>query len=432
MLNLITSGIIILDTTGFESIDWQSIVKRINDDHLYWDKAKYKVPEAVAAYVSPEAIWGLAKARRHVAERIITLGGHTFRLSQTDKIAAQLHEFDLHLGGSLGGSHTMPDAEKNRYLIGSIMEESIASSQIEGAVTSRVAAKEMLRKSRPPRNNSERMIVNNYLTIQHIVHQRDEPLTPDGLLALHRLITAGTLDKPDEAGQLRQNDDIHVVDVLDGEIIHTPPTFDSLPLFVDALCRFFNGDTPDFFLHPIVRASIIHFFIGYFHPFTDGNGRTARALFYWYLLRRGYWLTEYLSISRVIMQSRNQYYRAFQYVEIDENDLTYFVDYQVKTLTQAYTELKSYIERKNNEKRERIALQRDEGLTPRQAQIVDWLRQDVNITLSVKEIETRLTVSNQTARTDLRTLLELGYIAELSVNRKERHYMPGPRLKKGM
>lgn len=198
------------------------------------------------------------------------------------------------------------------------MEESIASSQIEGAVTSRVAAKEMLWKNRPPRNSSERMIVNNYLTIRHIVDTQRELLTPDTLLTIHRLMTDQTMDKPEEAGQFRQHNDIHVVDAIDGEVVHTPLSFTTLPAFIDDLCRFFNDETPDFFLHPVVKASIVHFLIGYFHPFTDGNGRTARALFYWYLLRKGYWLTEYLSISRVIMQSRMQYYRAFQYTEADE------------------------------------------------------------------------------------------------------------------
>lgn len=45
--------------------------------------------------------------------------------------------------------------------------------------------------------------------------------------------------------------------------------------------------------------------IAYMHPFVDGNGRTARALFYWYMLKSGYWLTEYLSISRVIAKSKS-------------------------------------------------------------------------------------------------------------------------------
>lgn len=243
------------------------------------------------------------------------------------------------------------------------------------------------------------------------------------MLEIHKLITADTLDTIDEAGQLRKHDDIHVVDVLESEIIHTPPTFAVLPAFVDELCGFFNDETPEFFIHPVVKASIIHFLIGYFHPFTDGNGRTARALFYWYLLRKGYWLTEYLSISRVIKDSHAQYYRAFQYVEADENDLTYFVLYQVKTLRRAYDELNEYIDRKNRQRQQLFSLQRDARLSPRQAQIVDWIRDDPNKSLSIKEVEIRLGVSNQTARNDIRALVKAGFLAELPVNSKERHYV---------
>lgn len=409
-----------------ESIEGK-LVDEINREYLYWDKVKYKLA-GIIDETQKTKFWALIKLNRKQNQRTLTFATQRFTYTSTDTINELLHHFDLHLGGSLGGQEAISDAEKHRYLIGSIMEESIASSQIEGAVTSRVVAKEMLRKSRPPRNLSERMIVNNYRTIQHITHIKDNPLTPDTLLELHRLMTADTLDKPEEAGQLRSHDNIHVIDAVEGDIIHTPPSFQTLPAFVDDLCQFFNAETPAFFLHPVIKASIIHFLIGYFHLFTDGNGRTARALFYWYLLRKGYWLTEYLSISRVIMQSRTQYYRAFQYTEIDENDLTYFVLYQVKALDKAYNELKAYIERKNKEKRQLISLQRDEGLTPRQAEMAGWLRDDPNIILSAKEVQTRLGVSNQTARSDIQALVQGGYLAEMAVNRKERHYVRGPRF----
>ncbi|AQG82512.1 cell filamentation protein Fic [Spirosoma montaniterrae] len=377
--------------------------------------------------MDPAILWSIVKHDRLRDRRYLELAGEGFYFTNTDSLQQYLHEFDLNLGGSLGGQETIPETDKHRYLVGSIMEESIASSQIEGAVTSRVVAKDMLRKNRPPRTVSERMIVNNYLTIQHIVKTKNEPLTLDSLLALHRLMIADTMEKPEEAGQLRTNDTIYVVDAVEGDVIHTPPSYTKMGTFVTDLCRLFNDETPDFFVHPVVRASIIHFLIGYFHPFTDGNGRTARALFYWYLLRKGYWLTEYLSISRVIMQSRSQYYRAFQYTEIDENDLTYFVLYQVKTLSKAYDELKKYIARKNAEKRQLLTLQVNEGLSPRQAEIVRWLEENSHATLSAKEVQMRLAVSGQTARNDIKILIDKGYLAELFVNRKERQYIRGPR-----
>jgi Fic family protein len=408
-----------------------TVLNEIDTDYLYWDKVKYKSVADMGDLLTNRDLWMLVKNKRRKEYKKIYVAGETFFYLQNDPLNERLHQFDLNLGGSLGGQQPIPDVDKHRYLLGSIMEESIASSQIEGAVTSRVVAKEMLRKERPPRTVSERMIVNNYQAIQYIDAHKHERLTAENLLTIHRLMTDQTLDNPEEAGQLRQKDDVHVVDAIDGEIIYTPPASASIPLFVDELCRFFNDESPDYFLHPVVKASIIHFLIGYFHPFTDGNGRTARALFYWYMLRKGYWLTEYLSISRVIKESRGQYYRAFQYAELDENDLTYFVLYQVKTLSKAYDELTKYLARKQEEKQVILALQRSEKLSPRQAQIVDWLRHEPNASLSAKEVENRLGVSNQTARTDIQALIKAGYLDELVINRKERNYVRGPKLVTG-
>ncbi|CAN5501364.1 Fic family protein [soil metagenome] len=407
----------------------KGIIRKINDDYLYWSDVKYKVPAEYKDLLTPVDLWAIVKEDRFHDRRYFEVGNEGFYFTKTDSLDQQLHEFDLHLaGGVYEQTASFTETDKNQYLIGSIMEESIASSQIEGAITSRLAAKEMLRKNRPPRNTSEQMIVNNYTTIQHIVRMKKQPLTSSSLLELHRLMTIETMNNPLEAGQLRVHDNIYVVDAIEGGIIHAPPAHTVLPTFVADLCQLFNDETPDFFVHPVVKASIIHFLIGYFHPFTDGNGRTARALFYWYLLRKGYWLTEYLSISRIIMQSRAQYYRAFQYTEADENDLTYFVLYQVKTLSRAYDELQKYIERKNQEKLDRLLLQRNEKLSPRQAQIVEWLRHSPSGTLSVKEVEIRLGVSNQTARTDIRDLVKAGFLEELPINGKERHYIEGERL----
>lgn len=398
------------------------LINDVDEEYLYWDKAKYKVPHYLSHIVDAEQLWRSVKASRQLRQRVLVISSERFYFTQTDSLYSQLHEFDLHLGGSLGGQTTLSDTDRHRYLIGSIMEESIASSQIEGAVTSRVVAKEMLRKQRPPRNHSEQMIANNYATIQHIVSHKQRPLTPDLLLELHRLITSDTMNKPEDCGAFRQHDDIHVVDAVDGEVIHTPPSYTSLSAFVTDLCRFFNDETPDFFLHPIVKASIIHFLIGYFHPFTDGNGRTARALFYWYLLKRGYWLTEYLSISRVIMQSRNQYYKAYQYTEADGNDLGYFVHYQVKAMRRAYEELKTYIDRKVTERQQIRHWHRASGTSPRQAVILNWLYTHPDQFLAVKEVEVILGVSNQTARTDLQQLVQKGLLTEVRVNQKERQF----------
>ncbi len=290
------------------------------------------------------------------------------------------------------------------------MEEAIASSQIEGAVTTRKKAKEMLRKNKKPVNKSEQMIMNNYLTIKHIVEIKNEPITIDKLFEIHQLITHKTLDDANDEGKYRDNNEVNVVDAIDGEIGHFPPSFEKVPELMTELFHFFNENDDDNFIHPIVKACIIHFLIGYIHPFVDGNGRTARALFYWYLLKSGYWLTEYLSISRLIVKSKTQYALAYLYSETDDNDLTYFIHFKIKIMLSAYDDLKKYLQRKMKEKIQLNEFQRIDNINERQALILKWIYDEPGLTLTVKEIQVRFNISNQTARTDLELLKEMEFI----------------------
>jgi len=92
--------------------------------------------------------------------------------------------------------------------------------------------------------------------------------------------------------------------------------------------------------------------VGYDHPFADGNGRTARALFYWSMARSGYWLMEYTSISHILRKAPAKYMRAYLHTESDKNGTTYFVLHQLQTIRHAITALHDYVDRKVREQRE--------------------------------------------------------------------------------
>jgi Fic family protein len=395
--------------------DINAEISRINDKYLYWDKVKYL---NISGVDDPKLLWTIIKLSRSLHAKFISFGKYNFKYNSTDYLQKTLHEFDLNIGGTLGTKSLIPEDDKKRYLVSSIMEEAIASSQIEGAVTTRKAAKEMLRKNRSPRNKSEHMIVNNYVTIKHIVDTKDEPLTIERLLDLHQLITSQTLENPLYEGKFRDNNEVRVVDAIDNEVVYSPPDFNEIPELVNQLISFFNNDDATPFIHPIIKGCIIHFMTGFIHPFVDGNGRTARALFYWYLLKSGYWLTEYLSISRLIVKSKTQYAQAYLWSETDENDLTYFLTYKLKTMQLAYASLREYIQRKIKEKKQVVNFQKISGINERQALILKWFYEEADLLLSVKEVETRFAVSNQTARNDLVSLENLGYLEMIELNKK--------------
>lgn len=320
--------------------------------YIHWDKLRYLTPPVG---LTSEQWWLSVKQARKTLYKpfpLSDLAGQQFNFALPDEVQRQLHWLDRHAAGSIQTSEAITNKQsRNTYLIRSLVEEAINSSQLEGSSTTRDVAKEMIRQSRAPEDLSERMILNNYRAMQFIRDIKEEPLTPAIVFELQGILTEGTLDKPDAAGRFRTvEDDIHVVDEMTNEYLHTPPPADELPERLQKLCDFANersdGASDATFMHPIVRAIGLHFALAYDHPFYDGNGRTARALFYWAMAKAGYWLMEFISISEAIKKAPVQYGRAFLLTETDDNDLTYFLLHQLDVIHQAIGSLHSYLDEK--------------------------------------------------------------------------------------
>jgi len=405
----------LLSNTGL-----QPYLNKVQQNYYSWEKVRYlKLPEGV----NNVDFWSVVKFNRLQNAQIVKFGKYVFRFSLTPYIQKTLHEFDMNYGGKLGDSGKLNENDKRQYLIGSIMEEAIASSKIEGAITTRKVAKEMLRQQRTPTNKSELMILNNYLTISKIREIVQEPLTKERLLEVQKLMTNKTLENAKDEGRFRTNNEISVVDSNDGTIVYQPPPYDEIDELMMDVYVFFNTEEEKQFIHPIIKASILHFIIGFIHPFVDGNGRTARALFYWFMLKRGYWLTEYLSISGAILKSKTQYGLAFINTENDDFDLTYFLNYKMGVLRSAYEGLQGYIARKINEKQAVSSFMHKGGVNERQAQIIQWINEDPHKIITAKEVETWFAIADQTARNDLNGLINLKLLDVKQVNKKLRVYV---------
>lgn len=397
----------------------QERIKQANSQYDYWDKVKhYPLPPEW----TPQKFWTLLKANRR-PQVVLSWGTIKLKLHLTVEMQRWCHEFDMNFGGNWANEALNNGAQKQHYLISSMMEEAISSSQMEGASTTRVKAKEMLQKAMRPRDKSQQMIANNYETIRFIAENRHTNLTPELLLHIHELMTHKTLDNNSEAGQFRNSDDIVVGDGITGEVAHTPPPSSEIPKFIDNLCEFFNAKDSTTFIHPIIRGIVMHFMIGYIHPFTDGNGRTARALFYWYMLRRGYWLTEYLSISRVIAKSKRQYEKAYLYTEADEMDLGYFVSYHLRVLQQAFEQLKIYLQRKQIERAATHIFLRKGTLNARQAQILKDFEDAPTQMITASEVQNSFAITHQTAKADINGLVKQGWLEEIALNKVKRGYV---------
>ena len=323
----------------------------------HWDHLRHLTPPGD---LSSEQWWLGIKFARLALQRTLPLkdkNQRAFTVSLSDSVQRRLFLVARDAAGALRGeAGVQSDRLREHYLIRSLIEEAMTSSQLEGAATTTQVAKDMLRSGRQPRDYSERMIWNNYAAMQELKRWRQRPLTSDAIFEMHRMLTDGTLEK-NCAGRLRRPDEDIVIEDETGQVLHVPPAARELPERLQALCDFANqGDDDEHFIHPVVRAILIHFQMGYDHPFCDGNGRTARALFYWSMLRSGFWMAEYLSISSILKQSLAKYMRSYLFTETDDSDTTYFVSHQLDVLLKAIEGVHGYIARKQRVQADATAL----------------------------------------------------------------------------
>ena len=399
----------------FCNAEYKKYFDRVEKDYLYWDKVKYNAPNGI----NPEDFWVAVKMQR--LSNAISFGKYVFSYKINDYMQQYLHEFDMNFGGTLSSDNIITERTKQYYLLSSIMEEAIASSQMEGASTTRKVAKEMLRKQQKPKDASQQMILNNYRTIRFLSEKKDSPLSKELLLEIHRKISEKTLDNPEDVGNFRTTNDIVVSNKLTGEVAHYPPDCDEIELIIEQLCDFANNDKT--FVHPIIKAIIIHFMISFLHPFVDGNGRTARSLFYWYMLKKGYWLTEFLSISRIIYSTKSKYEKVFLYTEHDDYNLGYFINYNLVVLNKAYKELKAYLDRKSKEHSALFEFKNITGINERQAKILKIATKKPENIFICKDLETELGVSVKTIRADLEGLVKKDLLKTIPLNKRLTGYI---------
>jgi len=416
----------------FLTLDAQHFLQAVNDEYLFWDKVKHRpLPESLDAGAS----WALVKLSRLTQRFEVPLKdtkGRRFSYGLPPGALSILHEVDRWSGNTLAlaeGSQANLAGMQERVIINSLMEEAVATAQIEGAATTRKIAKQMLITGRQPRDRSEKMILNSYRAIQLIKSRLTQPLSLSLLFEIQETLTAGTLDDVSAAGRLRfESEDINIVDTSDGEIIFTPPPASDLPRRLQDLFDFVNTDHDAPFIHPVVKAAILHFWLAYEHPFVDGNGRTARAIFYWYMLKQGYWLFEFLTVSRVILDAPMQYYKAFIYTEIDDNDLTYSIIHMLRATHQAISALREWLARKQTEHRTiAVALRHLTEFNHRQRLLIDHALRHPDAIYTFQGHQGRHNVTLVTARKDLEGLAAAGVLTPIKYGR-QKGFMPHEKL----
>ena len=391
--------------------------------YLHWDELRHRPP---SDGLSVEEWWLALKLARSSGRKQLPFNdtnGRRFDYILTDEAQEMIHRIDRHAAGWVKAPEAITNpATRDRYIVTSLMEEAIGSSLLEGAATTRREAKTLLRSGRRPRSRAERMVVNNYLTMRQITQDLTLPLSIEMVKDLHRAVTEGTLDNPDHAGRFQQPGDVRV-DVGDPHdpdvVIHRPPPAGELDARIRGLTEWANAAGEQPFVHPVIRAIALHFYLAYVHPFVDGNGRTARALFYRSLLREGYWLAEFISISPLLQKAPAKYGRAFMHVETDDADFTYFLLHQLDVLCRAIDHLFAYLARKTAELRSvEHVLRKVPGLNHRQLALLSHALRHPDASYTFESHRASHDVTYQTARVDLLDLESREFLERHAVGRQ--------------
>jgi Fic family protein len=388
----------------------------------HWDKLRHLEPPA---HLASESWWLGIKLNRQGQSRTLPLkdvAGRAFSYTLPDPVLSMLHRIDGRASGRIGFPMGIATEEaRDRFVFNSLVEEAITSSQLEGASTTRQVAADMIRERRTPKDKHERMIMNNYHAMASLRQLKGNPLDFMSLMRMHQTLTQSTLDNDELAGRLQQvgEERVAVVDHKSESVLYRPPPADLLPERIETMIRFANeGQDCDPFIHPVIRAITLHFWLAYEHPFADGNGRTARALFYWSMLRQGYWLFEFISISRMLKSAPLKYGRAFLETETDGNDLTYFIIHQLNVIMGALAELDAYLERKTRQVQTVERMLKDSDLNHRQIALLSHAIRHPGHTYTIKTHQTSHRVAYASARSDLIDLAKRDLLTQVRVGQK--------------
>jgi len=308
---------------------------------------------------------------------------------------------------------------KEEIMQKALLDEAYESSVIEGAHTTKKQTKKMIEENLEPKDKSEKMVLNNYYALKYVMENKNEPITEKTILDVYRIVTKETLDEEDKSEKYRI-DQNEVLNQLN-EVIYTPPIAENVQPMMDDLIRFLYHEDEN--IHPILKALIFHYYFVYIHPFHDGNGRTARAITYMYLLQNDYTFFKYFSISSMIVDSRGSYYKSIKDSEDSESDATYFILVYSKIIMESIKKVTGDFLRQYQKD---IVLDqiktRGLSLNKRQEKAINFMlkySKSIDINTYINKINN---VSQETGRKDLNDLVEYNLIEKAKTKSNKFEY----------
>lgn len=217
-----------------------------------------------------------------------------------------------------------------QYGLQSLEEEILSTFSIEQIDTSRESVRRIL-AGRAPEDEQEMRILGMKRGFEFI-SCKENKINAHTLRELYEIAINPYLSwKEDKLNpsQFYRNDDVSVVNKLDEKKIHKGLAAELIPEKMNELFLFIEREQK---MDDLAKAAVIHFYIGYIHPYFDGNGRMARLVHSWYLLQKGYSSTLFLPFSSLILKTKVHYNKAYELTEKNAEisgviDITPFLNY---------------------------------------------------------------------------------------------------------
>ncbi|MBQ6426010.1 MAG: Fic family protein [Clostridia bacterium] len=224
-----------------------------------------------------------------------------------------------------------------------------SSNRIEGIITTDDRLKKIVMNKTTPKGRSEREIA-GYRDVLNTIHDSYDfiPIRPSMILQLHRDLYK--FSNSTIGGSFKNSDNIIAEELPDGT---KSVRFQPVPAWetseaMDLLCNSFQEALTDPELDPLLLIPMFILDFLCIHPFNDGNGRMSRLLTLLLLYRAGYFVGKYISIERLIADSKTTYYEVLQDSSTGwhdgMNDYLPFVRYMLGIVIAAYREFASRVD----------------------------------------------------------------------------------------
>jgi Fic family protein len=296
-----------------------------------------------------------------------------------------------------------------------IIESAESSNRLEGVTVSPARLEPLILRRTDPRNRSEQELA-GYRDALALIHESasDMPFTPNVVLQLHHTLYRYM---PNPGGRWKSANNEIVEQRADGttRVRFRPTPAHLVQAQMDELATRYRNPTESGRIEPLVLAPLAVFDFLCIHPFTDGNGRISRLLTWMLLYQHGYEVGRYISLERVIEDSKETYYdvleRSSQGWHDGQHDVMPWLNYFWGVLLRAYREFE-----------ERVGKVRDgRGAKTEQVRLAVLSKKNA---FSISDIESECAgVSRDMVRHVLRRMKTEGLIAPTGRGRGAKWFM---------